>query len=588
METHERFKSWLKIMGYQGKMPSSFDPFCNPNTALIWEQLMQQVKPKNEIARIRNNILIKRFSSSELNLQNEFKHPVKEMELWKRKQSLCKNVSNVNEQITKLKSDLDALAKSVRMKYLKIDVLRSQIRQVRNYSHLLNRKCAQLGAEISEVREQLTLACNLTPVETDCENDTVVCDTVRECIARLERIIESESCTERQLGSSSDNDSLGLLTESHFLPVRASSPVIMDGTAYDSSISKDRILQDSIRGLFGYNRREVCEYICRDNESQLHDLSMGVLDAIVPMKKDSSTPITPSLYWTHIDLELKTLQLRSRIARLESTISDIDLGDLTSLSRVKPSESGLTRAIPHLRHLINSFLRRINDVNLAQTEEEVARVDKDIIGTFETVAVKQNMSRQVHGTMEQMRGDCSLLARKLGKFTSDCNWLQLLNNNVCSIEINTFLKYPLEYCRMTKSNHMGYHTFEPYDSNMLQYTLALFPDVWCPPEVMLINVVRQRERLLFLKSSAYTFNARLENGTLDLLDQESYVNYAIDKLRSIIKSKAGTSNINKKMQECLELWIEMPFQSCIPDTRVFEGLPYSHYRDLYENYYKQL
>ncbi|KAK5647725.1 hypothetical protein RI129_002617 [Pyrocoelia pectoralis] len=586
MDTPERFKNWLKLMGYQGKIPNNFKRFCNPSTAIIWEQLIQTVKPKNEIVRIRNTLLINRCSSSESSiqqLQNESKHPIKEMELWNKKQSLKEKLLQGQEQLSEIGCNLDEITKANHLKYLKIETVRTQICQTRNRIYVLNRERRQLEEEISEVQELLTQACNLTPVESDTDDRPQVSDTLRQCTLRLEKMIESEPKRKPAEG----RDSFGLLDETSFTCVLASSSfkeTITSEISFGSSISNDLTLQDLIQSLFKYNRHCIWDNICKENEIQSRILIDNVMNALKQAEKEE-TPncILPILYWAHIDFKLKMIQVRSNIAVLERKIGEMD----NLCAKEKQNEFGLNRAIRHLHNFIDLLRNSGDDVNILKVKQDLMQVRRQISTVFEDTHIKRGMFKQVYKIVQQLRNDTSMLARKLGKFTLDSNWMQLLRNNVCSIEVGTFLNYPLEYCPTAKAP-VNYQTCESYDSNMLQITLTLFPNIWSPPEVTLINIIRLKERLQLFKSSAYPFKAIGERDIPNFLEQESYINYAIDKLKSSIASKNSTSHTYKELHESLEIWMNMPLKKFISPKRIFNGFPYSHYEEMYDNFYKQL
>lgn len=77
---------WLKKMGYDGEIPetlnqyifikvncskflSSFFRICMNSTSIIWDQLIQNTKPRQEVDTIRKNVIINRLKMRTLNQQ---------------------------------------------------------------------------------------------------------------------------------------------------------------------------------------------------------------------------------------------------------------------------------------------------------------------------------------------------------------------------------------------------------------------------------------------------------------------------------------------------------------------------------------
>lgn len=67
---------------------------------MIWAQLIQKVRPKQEINLMRKNILINRLSSKNSGNPEVAKWPpIKELEIYSKKRSLEKKLSEIRERI---------------------------------------------------------------------------------------------------------------------------------------------------------------------------------------------------------------------------------------------------------------------------------------------------------------------------------------------------------------------------------------------------------------------------------------------------------------------------------------------------------
>lgn len=72
-----------------------------------------------------------------------------------------------------------------------------------------------------------------------------------------------------------------------------------------------------------------------------------------------------------------------------------------------------------------------------------------------------------------------------------------------------------------------------------------------------------------------------------LQEQESYVQYALDKLNSIRFSTTtnNTLNIVEHMKNVMEIWLEMPLKDYISHNRIVDGHDYKFYEKQYDNFY---
>ncbi|KAF2900425.1 hypothetical protein ILUMI_05764 [Ignelater luminosus] len=201
MDTPKKLNEWLIKMGYEGKIPSNLKPFCNPCTALIWEQLIQTVKSKEEITHIRNNILINKLlrndetclNSSISFLKLDKKPVIREIKVWNRKKTLEKQLCAVQDDICDNKTKLKSAVNNNKIKYMNLENWKQKVAENQQVIFLLNKKSEQLETEINDVEEMLTLARNLTPVENEGQNKTEVLETLRMCSEKLEKIVEKQN-----------------------------------------------------------------------------------------------------------------------------------------------------------------------------------------------------------------------------------------------------------------------------------------------------------------------------------------------------------------------------------------------------------
>lgn len=74
----------------------------------------------------------------------------------------------------------------------------------------------------------------------------------------------------------------------------------------------------------------------------------------------------------------------------------------------------------------------------------------------------------------------------------------------------------------------------------------------------------------------------------ELQAQESYVQYALDKLNSIIFSTAANKTLNtvEHIKNVMKIWLEMPLKDFISHEKTVEGHDYKFYEKQYDNFYK--
>lgn len=76
----------------------------------------------------------------------------------------------------------------------------------------------------------------------------------------------------------------------------------------------------------------------------------------------------------------------------------------------------------------------------------------------------------------------------------------------------------------------------------------------------------------------------------ELQSQESYIACAIEKINSLMHNEEASRTLGtaQQLKEVLKLWLDMPLSKYVSTKRLYEGLPYGHYEQLYEDLYKQL
>ncbi|KAF2888365.1 hypothetical protein ILUMI_17808 [Ignelater luminosus] len=321
------------------------------------------------------------------------------------------------------------------------------------------------------------------------------------------------------------------------------------------------------------------------------------------------------LYAMHVAHELKTRKTHLNIKQLQKNVHKMEneifatlrsmntLPQVINYLKLQQKEAGLTKGIEYIHKTIN-VMQESNEkqTSLEIFKEKASLLEENILAKISSVEHKCNVFKQVYDLMTQSRNETCMLARKLGQFTLDFNWTLPLNSNLSLMEMETFLEFPVEYNRKATvgDKKIFFHdlpiNYIPYqddlDSNALHMLVSLLQNPCSPAETLLIDIIRTRTKMNQYKSLRYVSeNSETNRYTLEeLRNQESYITYALEKLNSIIQTASSNEamNISRNVKEVIHLWTEMPIKHFISAKRLFNGLPYSHYERLYENFYNQL
>ncbi|XP_068895833.1 uncharacterized protein [Tenebrio molitor] len=195
MSIDSKVEAWLRNMGYDRQIPESLTKICNPSTAFIWEQLISNVKPRQEALNIKKNIIINRLTKKPLERQNEFNYPIREIEVYMERQRLEKKVQVLEHKVEEKGAMIDDLLKKNKMKYVTIDNIRSKIKENKEKKFLLEKKSRKMDEDACYAEELLTLARNLTPVEMEEHTTTgdAITETLQKCAEKLQKLVDGFS-----------------------------------------------------------------------------------------------------------------------------------------------------------------------------------------------------------------------------------------------------------------------------------------------------------------------------------------------------------------------------------------------------------
>nr|XP_023029605.1 uncharacterized protein LOC111517630 [Leptinotarsa decemlineata] len=202
MERNLEIINWLRKMGYDGEIPETLGNLSNNSTSFIWDQLLENAKPRQQVADIRNNILIHRLNSKPLDKQGDFTFPVKEIDLYLKKSSL-EDKSKTKQFLLDEKKTLDHdLYQKIKLKCITMEKLKAKIKENEEREFLLQKKLMLLEKDVQQAEDMLNFLGNLTPVELDVKPNTIeITQTLEECAEKLEELLHKYPIPTKKLAN---------------------------------------------------------------------------------------------------------------------------------------------------------------------------------------------------------------------------------------------------------------------------------------------------------------------------------------------------------------------------------------------------
>lgn len=89
---------------------------CNSSTSYIWDQLVANTKPREDVEFMRRNIIINRLKLKPLNNQNEFPFPIQEIEVYNQKLHLQEKVKHLKKVVEEKRAKVQKLSRTNKIK----------------------------------------------------------------------------------------------------------------------------------------------------------------------------------------------------------------------------------------------------------------------------------------------------------------------------------------------------------------------------------------------------------------------------------------------------------------------------------------
>ncbi|KAJ8928200.1 hypothetical protein NQ314_019263 [Rhamnusium bicolor] len=308
-------------------------------------------------------------------------------------------------------------------------------------------------------------------------------------------------------------------------------------------------------------------------------------------------------------------------------VSQEKIEEVGRLFEQQIEDVGLDAVLVEMKKEINSAKKIEDNSDLQVTLRKIFQVKDDI--DLKVASIKHYVSR-IHETLQSMihiRETTVACVQKLGPFIEDLSWSVPLTQNLCSNETKTFEKFPLEFNRRCiytcyKLNSDAIYIGQPrpkfqtrvkkeeinwdsriyyrdltdniptdieLDSESLYMLTNILESPFSPPETVLLNILKSKMKLDALKSlQNHSKDISYQKYSLqELQAQESYIQYALDKLSSLVYSASSSKTLATAdfVKKAMEIWLEMPVKDFICPKRVLEGKDYKHYEKHFDGFY---
>ncbi|KAJ8962595.1 hypothetical protein NQ318_000988 [Aromia moschata] len=322
------------------------------------------------------------------------------------------------------------------------------------------------------------------------------------------------------------------------------------------------------------------------------------------------------LQFLHIQTELQILKLKAVSKDLSNKINkrkkqiceainkrvvSLDRANCIERSFVEQLEDvGLDAVLIQMKKEINSAKKIEDSTELQITLGKTAQVKSDITQKVATIKhYVNNIYETLQSTMST-REQTVACVRKLGPFVEDLTWSLPLTKDLCSSEAKTFEKFPLEYNRrcVYTDPRIYYRdiitdnipTDVELDSDSTFMLTTILESPYSPPETVLLNILKSKMKLDALKSIGNCTANIIHNSLKELQAQESYVQYALDRLNSILYSTSSNKTLATAdlMKRVIQIWMEMPLKGLISSKRKVEGKDYNYYEKQYDSFYNNI
>uniref|UniRef100_A0A6P7GMB2 Uncharacterized protein LOC114344130 n=1 Tax=Diabrotica virgifera virgifera TaxID=50390 RepID=A0A6P7GMB2_DIAVI len=193
MDGHLQAAEWLRTLGYDGDIPDDFKTICNHSTAFIWDQLMQNVRPRMEVQNIRNNILVQHLKNNGLtsNKMDTSQCNLLEINTYLKKKELENDLEKINNSISEKKTINECLIRQNKLKRFSIEKSKLKIKENEEREYLLRQKLKLLEKDVQDAGNIYNFPMNPNViVNYESVNSKDITEILQICENKLEEKVQ--------------------------------------------------------------------------------------------------------------------------------------------------------------------------------------------------------------------------------------------------------------------------------------------------------------------------------------------------------------------------------------------------------------
>ncbi|KAF7265558.1 hypothetical protein GWI33_021012 [Rhynchophorus ferrugineus] len=303
----------------------------------------------------------------------------------------------------------------------------------------------------------------------------------------------------------------------------------------------------------------------------------------------------------HIQNELKIIQQKGILKIFLNNIATKRAQILETIGQ--ENEEHLDLAIKQVKTdaSLTAIKKEINSPKWANNNEEeleiihskIFKIKNEIGSKTSLLQLSIEELNKVHADIFTIQGKASSRLWNLLLLKEETKWMEPMLENRWVTEIDMFEHFPLEYqrqCKFTDKKTFyrdlcidNYSEIEKMSHEDLQMLCTILESTLSPPEIVLANIIKEKEKLEFLKSFKKKTDAiSTKNYSFEeLRQQESYLSYAIDSLKTIMSSSKASKTlaVADSVEQSMKIWLEMPIKYLISDKRLVDGQTYQFYEE---------
>nr|CAH7736999.1 unnamed protein product [Callosobruchus chinensis] len=383
---------------------------------------------------------------------------------------------------------------------------------------------------------------------------------------------------------------------------------------------EDPAVKEDLDKLLHNHNRTVIWNVFQGIENDIHNLIMRKLSEGFTHQdsQEKYRDDLAQLHFLHIQTELQHLNNTSALKKMELKVKQRKDELCNMLSKAEFPERrreqllatfdaqleniGLEAKLQVLKNEIHSAKQLEGDRQQQMLKAEIEQVKRNIIMKMNNIEhYIQLMETALQNKAQTVKRTYNCVEELL-PYLEDMSWCDRLTKGLNHEELEIFQQFPYGYNRKCSNTDPSIYYRSlctgsiPEDVELDTETLYMFAEIlespFSPPEAVLHNVIQTKRKL----DSWQTIDdavkiPQFSLNTLESLEkQESYVQYALDKLHHLLTSPSSqqTLSVTEITRRSLEIWLEMPFKDLCVTKKQVHGKNYSDYKKQYDSFYNNL